>query len=118
MPCILLEVNLRFGGTCRLLQAVLLLGLLFDGEDGGDVFLRNSVDFQRTIRRYIPEDRTLYNYCCENFQSDVKIFVLWIILIFSLGTGSIIKYVLKLNKKCRTNVGGLQLDFQPESMHV
>jgi hypothetical protein len=27
-----------------------------------------SVDFQRTTRRYIPEDRTLYR-CCENFKS-------------------------------------------------
>jgi hypothetical protein len=25
-----------------------------------------SVDFQRTTRRYIPEDRTLYNYRYEN----------------------------------------------------
>jgi hypothetical protein len=26
-------------------------------------------DFQRTTRRYIPEDRTLHNHCCENLQS-------------------------------------------------
>jgi hypothetical protein len=27
-----------------------------------------SVDFQRTTLRYIPEDRTLYNHCCENLK--------------------------------------------------
>jgi hypothetical protein len=28
-----------------------------------------SVDFQRTTRRYIAEDRTLRNHRCENFKS-------------------------------------------------
>jgi hypothetical protein len=28
-----------------------------------------SVDFQRTTRRYIPEDSTLHNYLCENLKS-------------------------------------------------
>jgi hypothetical protein len=28
-----------------------------------------SVDFQRTTRRYIPEDRTLHNHRCENIRS-------------------------------------------------
>jgi hypothetical protein len=27
------------------------------------------VDFQRTTRRYIPEDRTLHNHRCENLTS-------------------------------------------------
>jgi hypothetical protein len=26
-----------------------------------------SVDFQQTTRRYISEDRTLHNHCCQNF---------------------------------------------------
>jgi hypothetical protein len=34
-----------------------LLDLFVDPEDVGDMFLRN-VDFQRTARRYVPEDRT------------------------------------------------------------
>jgi hypothetical protein len=33
-----------------------------------DMFLRN-VDFQRTTRRYIPEDSPLHNYRCENLKS-------------------------------------------------
>jgi hypothetical protein len=27
-----------------------------------------SADFQRTVRRYIPEDRTLHNHRCENLR--------------------------------------------------
>jgi hypothetical protein len=52
-----LKVSRHFGGT-------LLLGLLFDPEDGGDMFLRTSGEFQLTSRRYIPEDRTLQAFCC------------------------------------------------------
>jgi hypothetical protein len=33
------------------------------------MFLRNVVDFQRTIGRYIPEDSTLHNHRCENLKS-------------------------------------------------
>jgi hypothetical protein len=33
---------------------VLLLGSFLDHEDGGDMFLQNTVDFQRTTLRYIP----------------------------------------------------------------
>jgi hypothetical protein len=36
----------------------------FDTEDGGDMLI-----FQRTARHYIPEDRTLHNYNCENLKS-------------------------------------------------
>jgi hypothetical protein len=32
-------------------------------------FSEMSVDFQRTTRRYIPEDRILYNHRCENLKS-------------------------------------------------
>jgi hypothetical protein len=28
-----------------------------------------SVDFQRTTRRYIPENSTLHNHGCENLKS-------------------------------------------------
>jgi hypothetical protein len=41
-----------------LLHAGLLLGLFLNPEDGGNICLRNVDDFQRTTRRYIPEDRT------------------------------------------------------------
>jgi hypothetical protein len=29
----------------------------------------SSADFQRTARRYIPEDRTRHNLSCENLKS-------------------------------------------------
>jgi hypothetical protein len=32
-------------------------------------FFETSVDNQRTTRRYIPEDRTLYNHRCEKLKS-------------------------------------------------
>jgi hypothetical protein len=34
-----------------------------------------SVDFQRTTRRYIPEDRNLHNHRCENIKYYIPMFV-------------------------------------------
>jgi hypothetical protein len=31
-----------------------------------------SVDFQRTTRRYIPEDRTLQTHRCENLKTYIE----------------------------------------------
>jgi hypothetical protein len=43
--CSLLKINRRYGGMCHfgccLLHAGFLVGLIFDPEDGGDIFLRN-----------------------------------------------------------------------------
>jgi hypothetical protein len=69
-PCSLLKVNgisqarnqreIALLPTC--FHARFLLGLIFDPEEVGDMFLRNVVDFQRITRRYIPEDRILQLY--------------------------------------------------------
>jgi hypothetical protein len=50
----------QFEAVCAycLLRAAFFIRLLFNSEDGVDIFLRN-VDFQRTTQPYIPEDRIL-----------------------------------------------------------
>jgi hypothetical protein len=67
-PCSPLKVNRRFGGTCRLhLQGCLppaftLVSCLVHSSIlnmQANCSSENSGDFQRTIERYIPEDRTL-----------------------------------------------------------
>jgi hypothetical protein len=53
------------------------LTLFSDPEAEGNIFLRKSLDFQRTAWRYIPEDRTLHNHRCEilgSFMSNVHTF--------------------------------------------
>jgi hypothetical protein len=35
-------------------------------------FYETSVDFQRTTRRCIPEDRTLHNHWCENLRPCIE----------------------------------------------
>jgi hypothetical protein len=60
-PCSQLKVNRRFGGpllaTC--FHAGFLLGLFSTLKMEAICSSETSVDFQRTTRRYIPEDSTL-----------------------------------------------------------
>jgi hypothetical protein len=41
-----------------MLRAGFSLDLFFAPEYGGNIFLRNVVNFKRTAWRYIPDDRT------------------------------------------------------------
>jgi hypothetical protein len=59
----------QVGSACCPFHAGFLFGLFFDSEDGGDIFLRNIVDYQRTTWRYIPEDSTLRSNRCYNLKS-------------------------------------------------
>jgi hypothetical protein len=60
-----LNVNQRFGGTHGLhLQARRISQAKNQRE--AESKPGSSVDFQRTTRRYIPEDRILHNHRCEN----------------------------------------------------
>jgi hypothetical protein len=53
----------------HLLARWFLARLVFDPEDGGDIFLRNVGSYIWTIRRYIPEDEKVHNYRCESLKS-------------------------------------------------
>jgi hypothetical protein len=81
-----LRVNRRVGGTCRLhFQGRSVSQARYQREAGSKPVTslacsstlkmkatcssETSVHFQRTTRRYIPEDRTLHNYRCENLKS-------------------------------------------------
>jgi hypothetical protein len=44
---------------------------------------QTPVDFQRTIRRYIPEDMTLYNRRCGNFNSYSGLSVFYFMAVLS-----------------------------------
>jgi hypothetical protein len=83
-----LKDNRRFRGACRLhhqgrinqtrdqgefkWQEELLvscLGYFLTLKIEATCSYETSVDFQRTTRRYIPEDGTLHNHRCENLKS-------------------------------------------------
>jgi hypothetical protein len=60
MLCSPLKFNRRFGKTCH---------LHFKSRRKSQA---TSDDFQRTTRRYIPEDRT-HNHRCENLISNIRL---------------------------------------------
>jgi hypothetical protein len=55
-----LKVNRRFGGTCFMLDSCLAYFSALKMKT--EYFPDTSIDFQLTIWRYIPEDRTLFRY--------------------------------------------------------
>jgi hypothetical protein len=83
-PCSPLKVNRCFGGTHslyhhsrRISRASLLLAFMLVSCLAYSLTLKvetirsseTSIDFQRTERRYIPDDSTLYNHRCEYLKS-------------------------------------------------
>jgi hypothetical protein len=68
-PCNPLSVNRHFGGTYRLhLQGRTCRTYFFDLKMEAICSSETLVDTQRTTRRYIPEDGSLYNHRSENVK--------------------------------------------------
>jgi hypothetical protein len=65
-PCSPLKVNRRFGEACRSVCYLLHAGFLVKVE--ATCSSETSVDIQRTIRRYIAEDRTLQIFTFERIN--------------------------------------------------
>jgi hypothetical protein len=74
MPCSPLSFNRRFGGTYRKQLAIFLLAGFAETISStlkmeAICFSETSVETQRTTRRHVPEDDTLYNHHCEDVKS-------------------------------------------------
>jgi hypothetical protein len=66
-PSSLLKVSRCFGGTCHLhLQDRRISQLFFDAEDGGDMLLRNVVDFKE-LRTVIYQKMEFFSSLVSNF---------------------------------------------------
>jgi hypothetical protein len=69
--------------VCYLFQPSFLIGVFSEPEIEAILSSEESVDFQRTIRRYIPENRALHTQYCENLKSYKYLLKGYVILIFS-----------------------------------
>jgi hypothetical protein len=79
MPCSPLSVNRRFGASefclspvCSLVSCSAYSSTL---KMEAICSFKTSVGFQRTTRRYIPEDGTVHNHRCENLKPQIKILI-------------------------------------------
>jgi hypothetical protein len=74
-PCTFVDSQQTFQrnmspSSCHLLQAGFLLGLFFGlWRWRRYVPPKRRLNFKRTTRCYIPDDRTLHNHRCENLRS-------------------------------------------------
>jgi hypothetical protein len=90
MPCSILNAKRRFRRTYQFLLQGKISPKRYQCESLPPAFMlvscsaylnwkmetkcssKTSADFKHTTSHYIPEDSTLYNYCCENLKSCIK----------------------------------------------
>jgi hypothetical protein len=82
VSCSSSKANRRFRRTCRPnFQGRKRCGARRQDEAGSNChllakwFSETSVDLQRTLRRYIPEDKILHAHRCQNLKSYVTNFI-------------------------------------------
>jgi hypothetical protein len=51
-----------------------------------------SVDFQRTTRRYIPEDKTHHNHRCDNLKPHTNLLQFWWNRVYKLQENKLDKF--------------------------
>jgi hypothetical protein len=66
------KVFCHMSWACVLLHAGFLFGLFFDFENGANLFLRTTVEFQRTTWHYIPEYITTEIHTGYRFVFSIK----------------------------------------------
>jgi hypothetical protein len=73
-PCSPLKANRSFGGTLLVTCFMLVSWWAYSSTLNMEATCSSETtfDFQRTTKRYIIEDRTLHNHCCENLKSCIK----------------------------------------------
>jgi hypothetical protein len=97
------KVSHCFGGTRQLLSSLaacfmLVSYLVYSESLEMEVTCtsKTSVDFHWTTQRFIPEDITPHNHCCENLKSYIFMdnLVFWLINIVFVQSSSFLKYFL------------------------
>jgi hypothetical protein len=72
MYCLHLQAQRISQASKKQVAAFLLLGLFFNPEDGGGMFLQNGSELPTGLYSVILEDGMVHNHCCENIKSYIS----------------------------------------------